>query len=92
MSAILSLSNSIPQKPALLPMQIRHASAEGFSAWLRERAVDLNSVQHRNRTRNFLTPHEFFEPYDSFRFRFDDPSDDDAVIYQNLSSLGSAFE
>ena len=216
------IAEFIPQKTELLPMQIRHASAEGFSAWLRERAVDLNSVQHRNlmnelygtrdktalalrshmfsisdtftcfeegeftprlrlcqpedqnavsdyilvssdtslrdlrtatpnastdgsftktwkyekgdwwlyklqstaateaeveisrvlrrigwdaaeyayagrsrkrvRSRNFLNPHEFFEPYDSFRFRFDDPSDDDAAIYQNLASLGSDFE
>ena len=211
-----------PQKPELLPMQIRHGSPEGFSAWLRERAVDLNSVQHRNlmneligsrdkvtialrthmfsisdtftcfeegefiprlrlckpeeqntvsdfilvssdtslrklriatpnastdgsftktwrfeegawwlyklqssaateaeveisrvlrsigwdaaeydyvgryrkrvRTRNFLQAGEFFEPYDSFRFFFDDPSDDDEVITRNIASLGKDFE
>jgi len=211
-----------PQKPELLPMQIRHASAEGFSSWLRERAVDLNSVQHRNlmqeligsrdkitlalrthmfsvsdtytcfeegkftprlqlcqpqaqntvsdyilvssdtslrglrvatpnastdgsftktwrfeagawwlyklqpsaateaeveisrvlreagwdaaeydyvgryrkrvKTRSFLGPKEFFEPYDSFRFFFDDPSDNDEAIYRNIASLGAAFE
>ena len=216
------IAEFIPQKPELLPMQIRNASADAFSLWLRERAVDMNSVQHRNlmhelygtrdkislalrthmfsisdiftcfeegeftprqqlchpedqnavsdfilissdtslrsirtatpnastdgsftktwryeegdwwlyklqssaateaeveisrvlskigwdaaeydyvgryrkrvRTRNFLKTHEFFEPYDSFRFFFDDPSDDDAVIYNNLASLGSAFE
>lgn len=216
------ITEFVPQKPELLPMQIRRASAEGFSAWIRERAVDLNSVQHRNlmnelygsrdktalalqshmfsisdtftcfeegeftprlqlcqpeeqnavsdfillssdtslrgirtatpnastdgsftktwkfeegdwwlyklqstaateaeveisralrqigwdaaeydyagryrkrvRTRNFLKPHEFFEPYDSLRFHFDNPSDDDAAIYQNLASLGSDFE
>lgn len=210
-----------PQKPELLPMQLRRASAEGFSAWLRERAIDLNSVRHRNlmheligsrdkttlalrthmfsisdtftcfeegeftprlqlcqpedqnavsdfilvssdtslrklgvatpnastdgsftktwkfedgswwlyklqpgaatkaeveisrvllslgwdaaeydyvgryrqrvRTRSFLQPHEFFEPYDSFRFRFDDPSDDDEAIYRNIASLGPDF-
>ncbi len=224
--AVFSVSKSvitefIPQKPELLPMQIRNASADGFSSWLRERAIDLNSVQHRNlmyeligsrdkttlalrthmfsisdtftcfeegeftprlhicqpedqnavsdfilvssdtslrklrvatpnastdgsftktwkfedgawwlyklqssaateteieisrvlrnigwdaaeydyvgryrkrvRTRNFLQPHEFFEPYDSFRFCFDDPSDDDDVIYRNIASLGSDF-
>ena len=36
-----------PEKTELLPMQIRRASAEGFAAWVRERAVDLSSVQHR---------------------------------------------
>ena len=211
-----------PQKPELLPMQIRKATADGFSAWLRERAVDLNNVQHRNlmneligsrdkttlalrthmfsisdtftcfeegeftprlqlcqpeaqnavsdyilvssdtslrnlrvatpnastdgsftktwkfedgawwlyklqsgaateaeveisrvlrsigwdaaeytyvgryrkrvRTRSFLQLHEFFEPYDSFRFRFDDPSDDDDVIYRNIASMGPDFK
>ena len=216
------ITEFIPQKPELLPMQIRRASADAFSLWLRERAVDLNSVQHRNlmnelygsrdktalalrthmfsisdtftcfaegeftprlqlcrpedqnavsdyillsgdtslrgtrtatpnastdgsftktwkfeegdwwlyklqstaateaeveisralrrigwdaaeydyagryrkrvRTRNFVNPHEFFEPYDSFRFCFDDPSDDEAMIYHNLASLGNAFE
>ena len=225
--ALFTVRNSViteftPQKPELLPMQIRHASADGFSSWLRERAVDLNSVQHRNlmqeligsrdkitlairthmfsisdtytcfeeneftpraqlcqpqdqntvsdfilvssdtslrklyvatpnastdgsytktwrfedsawwlyklqsiaateaeveisrvlrevgwdaaeydyvgrfrkrvKTRNFLQPKEFFEPYDSFRFFFDDPSDDDDVIYRNIASLGAAFE
>ena len=225
--ALFTVCNSViteftPQKPELLPMQIRHASADGFSSWLRERAVDLNSVQHRNlmneligsrdkitlairthmfsisdtytcfeegefaprfqlcapqdqnkvsdfilvssdtslrrlrvatpnastdgsftktwryedgawwlyklqpsaateaeveisrvlrevgwdaaeydyvgrfrkrvKTRNFLQPKEFFEPYDSFRFFFDDPSDDDDVIYRNIASLGVAFE
>ena len=42
------ISEFIPQKPELLPMQIRRASADAFSLWLRERAVGLNSVQHRN--------------------------------------------
>ena len=32
----------------LLPMQIRTASADGFTSWIRERAIDLNTVQHRN--------------------------------------------
>ena len=211
-----------PLMPELLPMQIRNTSADGFSSWIRERAVDLNSVQHRNlmselvgsrdkitlalrthmfsisdtftcfeegafvprlqlcrpedqnevsnfilvssdtslrklkvatpnastdgsftktwkyeenawwlykiqssaateaeveisrvlrncnwdaaeyayvgrfrkrvKTCNFLAPHEFFEPYDSFRFFFDDRSDEDDVIYRNLASLGTAFE
>ena len=35
-----------PQRPELLPKQICHATADGFASWLRERAVDLNSVKH----------------------------------------------
>ena len=46
----------------------------------------------RVKTRNFVQPEEFFEPYDSFRFFFDDPSDDDDVIYRNIASLGTEFE
>ena len=225
--AVFAVRNSViaeftPQRPELLPMQIRRASADGFSAWLRERAIDLSSVQHRNlmhalmgsrdkttlalrthmfsvsdtftcfeegdftprlrlcqpeaqnavsdfilvssdtslrglrvatpnastdgsftktwrfeggawwlyklqpsaateaeveisrvlrevgwdaaeydyvgrfrkrvKTRSFLQPGEFFEPYDSFRFFFDDPSDDDGVIDRNIASLGAPFE
>lgn len=212
-----------PLKPELLPMQIRHATADGFTSWLRDRAVDLSNIQHRNlmneligsrdkatlairthmfsisdtftcfegdefipraelckpedqntisdyflvssdtslnklqivatpnastdgsftktwrfvdnewwlyklqsrestdaevtisrvlrdigwdaaeykraghyrtrvRTRNFLQPREFFEPYDSFRFYFDDPEENEETIYMNIASLGSSFE
>ena len=226
-AAAFSVQNSViteftPEKPELLPKQICHASAEGFASWLRERAVDLNSVQHRRlmnelvgsrdritialrthmfsisdtftcfeegtftprlqlcrpedqntvsdfilvssdtslrklrvstpnastdgsftktwkyeegewwlykiqpgasteaeveisrvlrnigwdaaeyryvgryrkrvKTRNFLRPGEFFEPYESFRFFFDNPADDDRIIGRNLASLGPAFE
>ena len=49
-----------------------------------------------NKTRvkslNFVHEGEFFEPYDSFRYSFMDRSDDDRVIYNNISSLGIAFE
>ena len=215
------ITEFIPEKIELLPMQICHAGAEGFSSWLRERAVDLNSVQHRNlmhellgsrdktvlairshmfsisdtftcfeehefiprlqlcrpedqntvsqyilvssdtslrhlqtatpnastdgsftktwrfeqgqwwlykiqssaasraevgisrilqaigwdtaeyaydrsfrkrvKSRNFQRAHEFFEPYDSFRFCFSDPSDEDEIIDRNLASLGPGF-
>ena len=44
-----------PQKPELLPMQIRCASAEGFTVWLRERSVDLSNVQHRNLMNSLYT-------------------------------------
>ena len=211
-----------PEKPELLPMQIRHAGADGFSSWLRERAIDLSSAKHRSlmnelvgsrdkitlalrthmfsisdtftcfeeggfipraqlcrpedqdvisdyilvsgdtslrglrpatpnastdgsytktwryengswwlykvqpaaateaevwisralskagwstaeyrfvgryrkrvKTRSFLKAHEFFEPYDSFRFYFDDPGDDEEVIRRNIASLGRRFE
>ena len=37
-----------PVRGELLPMQIRAASADGFTGWIRERAIDLNTVQHRN--------------------------------------------
>lgn len=37
-----------PVRSELLPMQIRAASADGFTSWIRERAIDLNTVQHRN--------------------------------------------
>ena len=51
--AVFSVHSSViteftPQKPELLPKQICHATADGFVSWLRERAVDLNSVKHRN--------------------------------------------
>ncbi len=224
--ATFTLNNSIitdytPQKPELLPMQIRNTSADGFSAWVSDRAIDLSSVRHRNlmyellrtrdkltvavrtcmfsvtdaftcfeedhfiprsqlcrtedqntisdfilvssntslrklsiitpnaatdgsftktwkyengawwlyklqssaatqteveisrvlrkigwdaaeyaydrsfrkhvKTRNFLSENEFLEPYASFRFFFDNPSDDDEVIFRNLSSLGDDY-
>lgn len=210
-----------PIKPELLPMQIRETSPDGFTLWIRERSIDLNSLQHRNlvynllgsrdkihlalmthmlslsdtftcfeegvfiqrdslfdidaqneicdcvllsgdmsfrravfaspnistdgsftktwkyenkawwlykvqseeatraevgiskvlqscgwdsaiyeydkdslrrvRSLNFVKKHEFFEPYDSFRFAFADKSDDDAIVMKNLSSLGESF-
>ncbi|MCI6377590.1 MAG: hypothetical protein MR842_07520 [Clostridiales bacterium] len=46
----------------------------------------------RIRSRNFVGQDEFFEPYDSLRFMFDDRSDDELVIYKNIVSLGEAFE
>lgn len=43
-----------PVRSELLPMQIRSASADGFTSWLRERAIDLNTVQHRNMVMDLL--------------------------------------
>ena len=37
-----------PVRDELLPMQICAVSADGFTGWIRERAIDLNTVQHRN--------------------------------------------
>ena len=44
------------------------------------------------RSKNFVGENEFFEPYASLRFMFDDRSDDEAFIYQNIASLGIQFE
>jgi len=46
----------------------------------------------RIRSRNFVGKNEFFEPYDSLRFMFENKSDDDKVIYRNIASLGETFE
>lgn len=43
-----------PLCPELLPMQIRKASPESFTSWIRDRAIDLNSLQHRNLVNNLL--------------------------------------
>ena len=45
----------------------------------------------RIRSKNFVGENEFFEPYASLRYMFDDRSDDEAVIYQNIASLGIQF-
>ena len=52
----------------------------------------VGRFRKRVKSRSFLKAHEFFEPYDSFRFFFDHPGDDDAVIYLNIASLGKAYE
>lgn len=49
-------------------------------------------VRTRIKTRNFVGDNEFFEPYESVRFMFDDKSDDEQVVYDNIASLGSSFE
>lgn len=36
-----------PFNEAFLPMQIRCTSADGFTLWLQERSIDLNTYQHR---------------------------------------------
>lgn len=50
------------------------------------------SWRTRVKTKNFLQPHEFFEPYDSFRFIFSDKRDNDETVYKNIASLGSEYE
>ena len=50
------------------------------------------SRRTRVKSLNFLGEAEFFEPYESFRYYFDDRSDDEEVIYKNLASLGEEFE
>lgn len=44
------------------------------------------------KTLNFVGENEMFEPYESYRHRFDDLSDDETTVYRNIASLGSAFE
>ncbi len=46
----------------------------------------------RIRSRNFVGENEFFEPYDSLRFMFEDKSDDEGIVYRNIASLGETFE
>ena len=51
----------------------------------------VGSYRTRVRSENFVGKGEFFEPYDSLRYMFDDTSDEDGVILTNLSSLGASF-
>lgn len=46
----------------------------------------------RIKSKNFVGENEFFEPYDSMRFCFEDKRDDESIIYENISHLGKAFE
>lgn len=50
------------------------------------------SYRKRIKSKNFVGADEFFEPYDCFRFVFEDRSDDDEVIYRNIASMGPEFE
>lgn len=50
------------------------------------------SYRTRIRSRNFVGEDEFFEPYDSLRFMFDDKSDGETTVYANIRSLGKGFE
>ena len=50
------------------------------------------SYRKRIKSRNFVGENEFFEPYESYRYRFEDRSDDDETVYQNIASLGEEFE
>lgn len=52
----------------------------------------IGNYRTRIRSRNFVGENEFFEPYDSLRFMFENKSDDDLVIYKNIASLGETFE
>lgn len=48
----------------------------------------IGNYRKRVKSRNFVGPDEFFEPYDSLRYMFDDPSDDEDVVCRNMASLG----
>ncbi len=43
-----------PIIPELLPMQIRKGGAETFALWLQNRAIDLNTFQHRTLMKQLL--------------------------------------
>lgn len=60
----------------------------GFDA--AEYRYDGNS-RTRIRTRNFVGEHEFFEPYESLRYMFEDRSDNEDAVSENIASLGSEF-
>ena len=53
--------------------------------------LPVPSSDSRVRSLNFVGDGEFFEPYDSLRFMFDDASDDESTIRKNIQSLGSDF-
>lgn len=57
-------------------------------------AVCLYDKKSRTRikSRNFVGKGEFFEPYESLRFMFDDRADSEQVVYENIASLGESFE
>ena len=57
-----------------------------------EESRNCDEARTRIRTRNFVGAGEFFEPYDSLRFMFEDKSDEEEVIYRNLASLGDEME
>jgi len=59
--------------------------------WSAAEYAYVGSYRRRVRSRSFLRPHEFFEAYDSFRFRFENPGDDDDAIQANLAALGPDF-
>ena len=46
----------------------------------------------RIRSKNFVGENEFFEPYASLKYMFDDRSDDELVIYENIASISKQFE
>lgn len=50
----------------------------------------IGSYRKRIKSRNFLGEHEFFEPYDSFRYAFSDISEDEDIVMSNISALGEA--
>lgn len=51
----------------------------------------VGSYRKRVKSRNFLGENEFFEPYESLRYMFDDTGDDDDIIFRNIASLGEEF-
>lgn len=50
------------------------------------------SSRTRIKTKNFVGSEEFFEPYESLRYMFENRADNEKVIYKNIASLGENFE
>lgn len=49
----------------------------------------VGSYRKRVKSRNFVGPDEFFEPYDSLRYMFDNVGDDEETVGCNMASLGA---
>ncbi len=84
----------------LYKLQSAEASKTEYEISMALRAAGWDAAEYRYdgnkrtrvRTRNFVGEHEFFEPYDSFRFAFADKTDQPDVVRNNLASLGGGFE
>lgn len=72
-------------------------SEVAISRVLRKRGWDaaeyayVGSYRKRVKSRNFLGENEFFEPYESLRYMFEEAGDDDETILKNIASLGEEF-
>lgn len=80
------------QSPAATQSEYAISQALNDCGWSAAEYQLVGDDLTRIRSRNFVGANEFFEPYDSLRFMFENKSDDDEVIYRNIASLGESFE